>query len=330
MRRRPTLARIALAAALAGLPAGAAMATDGAIVVAQAPEANPIRPTQRNTNNGGGNFWQRLTGGGERNAAPTTPAPATAAPAPAAQSAPAPGGGAASGNAAKRLLAAYPGAFTISGNAVVFPSGERIVFDDGRRKSPAELLTDPDVEDMFAYPYPPAARGQLTPPRDHDPGRVRNEAFFRALYGSSEGAVRGTLKSVPWVPRLGGGTMNVTTRFGVADKVAAISDDLQRLPQRFHKYLAPTGGSFLWRPIAGTNRLSVHSFGAAIDINTKFTNYWRWDKAPAGGVIPYRNQIPIEIVEVFERHCFIWGGRWYHYDTMHFEYRPELLPGCRQ
>jgi hypothetical protein len=31
-------------------------------------------------------------------------------------------------------------------------------------------------------------------------------------------------------------------------------------------------------------------------------------------------------VEVFERHGFIWGGKWNHYDTMHFEYRPELLP----
>ena len=30
-----------------------------------------------------------------------------------------------------------------------------------------------------------------------------------------------------------------------------------------------------------------------------------------------------------EKHGFIWGGRWYHYDTMHFEYRPELLvPAC--
>ena len=26
-----------------------------------------------------------------------------------------------------------------------------------------------------------------------------------------------------------------------------------------------------------------------------------------------------------EAEGFIWGGRWYHYDTMHFEYRPELL-----
>ena len=34
-----------------------------------------------------------------------------------------------------------------------------------------------------------------------------------------------------------------------------------------------------------------------------------------------------EIVEIFERHGFIWGGKWSYYDTMHFEYRPELLSG---
>jgi hypothetical protein len=39
--------------------------------------------------------------------------------------------------------------------------------------------------------------------------------------------------------------------------------------------------------------------------------------------------MPREIVDAFERHGFIWGGRWYHYDTMHFEYRPELLAPAR-
>jgi peptidoglycan LD-endopeptidase CwlK len=33
----------------------------------------------------------------------------------------------------------------------------------------------------------------------------------------------------------------------------------------------------------------------------------------------------MEIVKIFEKYGFIWGGKWYHYDTMHFEYRPELI-----
>ena len=41
--------------------------------------------------------------------------------------------------------------------------------------------------------------------------------------------------------------------------------------------------------------------------------------------VKYQNRYPHEIVEIFERHGFIWGGRWYHYDTMHFEFRPEIL-----
>jgi len=30
-------------------------------------------------------------------------------------------------------------------------------------------------------------------------------------------------------------------------------------------------------------------------------------------------------VKVFKKHGFIWGGNWYHFDGMHFEYRPEFL-----
>ena len=94
-----------------------------------------------------------------------------------------------------------------------------------------------------------------------------------------------------------------------------------------HKYLQDIGGTFNWRTIAGTDRLSSHSFGITIDINVKFANYWKWDLNNRGKTdsIPYKNNIPYEIVEVFEKYGFIWGGKWYHYDSMHFEYRPELL-----
>jgi hypothetical protein len=64
----------------------------------------------------------------------------------------------------------------------------------------------------------------------------------------------------------------------------------------------------------------MHAWGAAIDINPAYSNYWRWSVASG-----YVNRIPPELVAVFERHGFIWGGRWAHFDTMHFEYRPELL-----
>lgn len=38
-----------------------------------------------------------------------------------------------------------------------------------------------------------------------------------------------------------------------------------------------------------------------------------------------RNRMPAEIVAIFERHGFIRSGKWGHFDTMHFEYRQELL-----
>jgi len=91
------------------------------------------------------------------------------------------------------------------------------------------------------------------------------------------------------------------------------------------KYLVPSAGTYNCRRIAGTDRRSMHAYAAAIDINTAHTDYWMWSK-PVDGRYPYRNRIPQAIVDVFERHGFIWGGKWYHYDTMHFEYRPELLP----
>ena len=52
-------------------------------------------------------------------------------------------------------------------------------------------------------------------------------------------------------------------------------------------------------------------------------------KPGADGLYHWSNKIPAEIIAAFEKHGFIWGGRWYHYDTMHFEYRPELLPQAK-
>ena len=85
----------------------------------------------------------------------------------------------------------------------------------------------------------------------------------------------------------------------------------------------PIAGTYNCRAIADTGEPSPHGYGIAIDLNTAVSDYWYW--RPHEGAIVYRNRMPEEIVAIFEKHGFIWGGKWYHFDTMHFEFRPELL-----
>ena len=61
----------------------------------------------------------------------------------------------------------------------------------------------------------------------------------------------------------------------------------------------------------------------------KFADYWEWAKGKDGKVV-WKNRVPAAIGEIFERHGFIWGAKWYHFDSMHFEYRPELIALARQ
>ena len=90
-------------------------------------------------------------------------------------------------------------------------------------------------------------------------------------------------------------------------------------------FFATVGGSFNWRVIAGTERLSAHSFGIAVDFNTELGSYWRWSGAAEGKVGDYVNLYPEALVRQMERFGFIWGGKWHHFDAMHFESRPELI-----
>jgi hypothetical protein len=227
---------------------------------------------------------------------------------------------------ARRLLDAYPQFLERrDGNALVWRDGKRMTIDDGRgAKSPEARLDAPDLKDMLTTPYP---LGPAPPPAlDSDPGRVRHNAFFLAMYGDCrKGDVGANLVSVTWLPKKWGKTLQVTRINGVAERLAAVSAELDQLPARFDTYLYPPAGTYNCRPIAGTTRLSPHGLGIAIDIAIKHTDYWRWNKPGSDGRYPYRNRIPEEIVAIFEKHGFIWGGKWYHYDTMHFEYRPELF-----
>lgn len=223
------------------------------------------------------------------------------------------------------LVSAYPDKIARrDGNTIVFHDGGRM--DAGivnPHKRFDRLLRDASVLDQFRLAYPRGA-DIASPPKDFDPGRFRNEAFFNALYGDCRKSdVAKQLVSVVWLPKHWGRTVVVTRANGVAEHLRAVSAELDALPNSVAHAAYPTAGTYVCRAVKDTGRLSMHSYGAAIDLNLKFSNYWLWEAK--GANIPYRNAMPRQIVDAFERHGFIWGGRWYHYDTMHFEYRPELL-----
>lgn len=226
-----------------------------------------------------------------------------------------------------RLLAAYPQLLErIDGGELVWRDGTRMPIDDGKgEKAFAEWLERPDIADMFAIPYPAGA--EASPPgKNVDPGRARNAAFFDKVYGDcGKGEVVKNLTNVAWLPKRSKQRLRFNRINGAAGALEAVSRELDELPATFDVFLVPSAGTYNCRVIAGTNRVSAHGHGIAIDIALERSDYWRNAAAGKDDALTYKNEVPMEIVRIFEKHAFIWGGRWYHYDTMHFEYRPELV-----
>lgn len=88
-----------------------------------------------------------------------------------------------------------------------------------------------------------------------------------------------------------------------------------------------------WRWVAGTRSTSRHAYGVALDLIPRSYqgrfSYWRW--AAQAGVSEWwdltaaqRWHPPESVIATFEEHGFIWGGRWTLFDSIHFEYRPEV------
>lgn len=221
-----------------------------------------------------------------------------------------------------RLKPAYPVAIiSVTDETVVFFDGFRLEAGRSDPNAPFEaVLRHASVRDIFRQAYP-AGAPLVAPPLNFDPGRFRPKAFFDHLYGDCrKGEVERSLVPVTWLPQSWGRRLYVTRNNGVAAALADVSAEIERLPPQIRRAAYPSAGTYVCRSVADAGQPSMHAYGAAIDLNENMSDYWLW-RGGAG----WRNRIPKEIVTAFERHGFIWGGRWYHYDTMHFEYRPELL-----
>ena len=221
---------------------------------------------------------------------------------------------------AKQILQAYPDIIIgYEQNQLIWYDSTTTLFDDGMQKSFEQKMTNADTEDQLSINYP-WFEPILAPTKNYDPGRIRNTNFFKKMYGHTATQVRNNLATVIWLPQTKPTKIKATRINGVNNKLQALSNILDTMPH-LHPFIDKPAGGFYWRPISGTERLSAHSFGISIDINVKPSHYWRWSNKAN---IEFKNNIPAELVHLFERFGFVWGGRWYHYDTMHFEYRPEL------
>ena len=218
-----------------------------------------------------------------------------------------------------------------AGWGLALDNGTFLVWSSGTPVDPDDPESEevPDLEDIFEPPY---VSGPIVPidltdagPIE-DPGRARVEQLFFATYGSKRSEVQEHLGRVrffglryPFHERAAEPLRNVVSRLE-----PLVKENPKLLP-----YLKDIGGTWIWRTIKRSKRLSGHAFGIAIDINVERSNYWRWTYR--GHPMIWKNRVPQEIVDAFEAEGFIWGGRWKHFDTMHFEYRPELLsPLCRE
>ena len=96
---------------------------------------------------------------------------------------------------------------------------------------------------------------------------------------------------------------------------------------------ANNSSAFCYRVISGTNELSNHSFGLAVDINPLYNPYIKSN----GQVLPAEAEAfadrtlsnpyyitPEDVcVRIFKEHGFSWGGDWKSSrDYQHFEYTP--------
>lgn len=228
------------------------------------------------------------------------------------------------------LMMAYPEYIsgvetTKEGIYIVTTKNKRIIYDDMQGKNIHEKINNSDVQDILEDIY------SLEMPKNlqdinSDPGRFRCYSLLNAVYGSGEAEVKSNLTGV-YAPYI---KYQFNKNNGAAEALGNAMKELKDMASENSKIGELTGtinGTFNYRVIAGTNNLSPHAYGIAIDIASNPSDYWKWASREAGEkrVLYY----PEELVKTFEKYNFVWGGKWGHFDTLHFEYRPEILIKAR-
>jgi hypothetical protein len=214
---------------------------------------------------------------------------------------------------------------------VLFVLGShRIYFRDGRMLNEAGLDREEECDPIF-YRYP---LGPLTEP---PPAPAEMPTYCtdlqEMLWGVSEEQIRAHGRSITFLDH------KMFVNELLIDPLSTAESELRRAAvtdaavARWIEELDVTY-SFSDREIAGSGTRSQHAWGMAFDLVPNSYEgrqvYWRWsrvfdrdgwDRIP----VARRWSPPQSVIETFERNGFVWGGKWAHFDAIHFEYRPEIL-----
>jgi hypothetical protein len=192
---------------------------------------------------------------------------------------------------------------------------------------PVELpiWKDPTPEETERF-RDTAGRRAANPPK-------RSQHFYDTLWrASTREESYDRVKTIRFLGR------SVLVHYSIMEELAMVEEQIlsaaktdPQVQQWINRLDSLTGWN--WRSIADTQSRSFHAYGAAIDLLPRSyggrQTYWLWsaENYPAWWAIPYerRSHPPAAVINAFEEFGFIWGGKWLFFDTMHFEYRPEIL-----
>jgi hypothetical protein len=203
---------------------------------------------------------------------------------------------------------------------IVMKSGKKIIYDDKITKAAAQRLENADLQDTLQEAYPLGETATLMQD-NKDPGRYRCYELLQQVYGKNRGDIEKRLESTTFVygSLLFNSSNNASAALGKAGKIIL---PIMNEP-KVSKAVYPGSGTYNYRVIAGTGHLSPHAYGIAIDLARDSRDYWQWAAREEGA--KRIKDYPPEVVKAFEDNGFIWGGKWWHFDILHFEYRPEII-----
>jgi len=219
---------------------------------------------------------------------------------------------------------------TYTDDDVTFIMGGRpIHFRDGRMLGEERLDEVEEFDPIFyRYSLDPLV---APPPLTNLP--TYSTDYLEALFGRAEDQVRRNCRSLSFLDH------NLFVNDIILEPLRGVEREIQDAARRdpeVAQWLAElnVAYSFLFRDIAKSRTRSLHGFGLALDLVPRSYGgrqvYWQWSRVQDREgwyriPLSQRWSPPQEVIEAFEHHGFVWGGKWSRFDTVHFEYRPEIL-----